>query len=70
MFSRVTITYNGYKTWAHYTSISPLIRPIKPLLFQRVYDNSLTSHRILWGYILSDKIKSKLENKLMKVAKG
>lgn len=49
MLSRVTITYNGNKIWAHYTSISRLIRPIKRLLFQRLYDNSLKSDIEFYG---------------------
>lgn len=49
MLSCVTITYNGNKTWAHYTSISRLIRSIKRLLFQRLYDNNLKSDIGFYG---------------------
>lgn len=49
MISHVTITYNGNKTVAHYTSISRLICPIKWLLFQPVYDNSMKSDRGFYG---------------------
>ena len=49
MLSRVTITYNGNKTLAHYTSIGHLICPIKWLLFQLVYDNSLKSDMGFYG---------------------
>lgn len=52
MLSRVTITYNGNKTLAHYTSIGRLIHPIKWLLFQLVYDNSLKSDIGFYGLSL------------------
>lgn len=49
MLSRVTITYNGNITIAHYTSIGRLIHPIKRLLFQPVYDNSWKSDTGFYG---------------------
>lgn len=49
MPSRVTITYNGNKTYAHYTSIRRLICPIKRLPFQLLNDNSLKSDIRFYG---------------------